>query len=153
MAKEASTAKGDDLLGEADRIFLRGVAERTVWDNARERAEIGLRLATLLAGVPELRRVLLFGSTATGRNYRGDSDIDLAIEGGDLLACMAAVERSTFAVDVVELERLPEGIRSRAREEGLLFLRRKPEDLVPFSPCLSRPASERALSAAPQAHR
>ncbi|MBL8965554.1 MAG: nucleotidyltransferase domain-containing protein [Spirochaetaceae bacterium] len=131
MAKNASATKGDDLLGEADREFLRGVAERTVRDNARERAELGIRLeaargearrlAALLAGMPEVRRVLLFGSTATGRCYRRDSDIDLAIEGGDLLACMAVVEGSSFAVDLVEIERLPEGIRSRAREEGLLL--------------------------------
>jgi len=74
-----------------------------------------------LARDPGLKRALLFGSAATGRGYRSDSDIDLAIEGGDLFACMAAAETSSFRVDVVELWRLPPGIRARVEEEGIIL--------------------------------
>ena len=118
-------------MSEADRDLIQGIAERSARENERERKELArrleaareeaARLAGLMARDPELKRALLFGSTATGRGYRHDSDIDLAIEGGDLFACMAAAETSSFRVDVVELERLPPGIRVRVEEEGVVL--------------------------------
>lgn len=69
-----------------------------------------------MASDPELKRTLLFGSTATGRQYRLDSDIYLAIEGGGHFACMAAAATSSLRVDVAELERLsPRHPRPRGR--------------------------------------
>ncbi len=45
-----------------------------------------------------------FGSTwELWRGYRKSSDIDLAMDGGDLMAAMAIVEGSDIPVDVLEL--------------------------------------------------
>ena len=126
-----TSARDSGLLNEADRELIRGIAERSARENERERKELArrlkaareeaARLAGLMARDPGLKRALLFGSAATGRGYRSDSDIDLAIEGGDLFACMAAAETSSFRVDVVELWRLPPGIRARVAEEGIVL--------------------------------
>ena len=104
-------------LSEADRELIRGIALRIKDANAREAALVARRLqsakaealalARRLAADPQVRRVLFFGSSATGRNFRLDSDIDLAVEGGDILSHRAATERSAFSVDVVDISAYP----------------------------------------------
>lgn len=116
----------------SDSAFLKAIAEQIRKENAAyaaaagRRREAALREARRLAQAfaeadSGLRRVFLFGSLLPGREYRLDSDIDLAIEGGDARLFTAIGERSSFDVDVVELPALREGIADRVRTEGALL--------------------------------
>ena len=69
----------------------------------------------------ELRSVRLFGSLLPGRNYRDGSDIDLAVEGGDIFSFVKIAEVSPCSVDVVELAGLRESIADRVRHEGVVL--------------------------------
>ena len=71
-----------------------------------------------------VRRVILFGSLATGR-FHPQSDIDLGVEGlpeGALVAALcAAAEGTDFGVDIVPLERAPDHIRTAALAQGVVL--------------------------------
>jgi len=96
-------------------------------DNAREAAQICVRLesaraearilAARIAAHPSVVRVLFFGSAATGRRFRLDSDLDLAVEGGDILSHLALTEASEFSVDVVDIPALPDALRDGIESE------------------------------------
>ncbi|HTX73927.1 MAG TPA: nucleotidyltransferase domain-containing protein [Rectinemataceae bacterium] len=111
--------------------FIQGMVDHARAENAREAAAAAHRLeeakqeaallAARLAALPGMRRVILFGSTARERGFRVDSDIDIAIEGRDLLAVMAVVETSAFHVDVVDLARANVHIRQRIESEGVIL--------------------------------
>lgn len=83
---------------------------------AREEAR---RLACRLLALPDVKRVLLFGSAASGRRFGPASDIDLAMEGGDLLEGMGIVEKSSFPVDIVSLDSIHPIMRARIEKEGV----------------------------------
>lgn len=99
---------------KAENLKAEAALERRL-TSARDEAG---RLATAIAQIPGVRKVLLFGSVARGRPFAFDSDIDLAIEGGDILEAMAIVEASSFSVDVVDLDRFDLPRRSRLLSEG-----------------------------------
>lgn len=97
--------------------------------NADARARIAKRLEharvearrlahALVNGDPGIRRVLLFGSVATGRVRNETFDIDLAVEGGDIVKQVLIVEDSEFAVDVVDLERVSKPFRELVEKRG-----------------------------------
>jgi len=91
------------------------LAQRQAYDAA---AELASRMGS---EDPTLRRVILFGSTLPGRRYRQDSDIDLAVEGGDrprLERLAAALNQS---VDVIALDELRPGVLERVLEEGVVL--------------------------------
>jgi predicted nucleotidyltransferase len=116
---------------ETELEFLREIAERSARDNAREAGQIqgrltlarkeALRLARLLSGLQELSLVIHFGSSASGRSFRLDSDIDLAIRGGDILEAMKVAETSVFHVDVIDIDRVPEPLKTAILEEGVVL--------------------------------
>jgi len=105
-------------------IVSRSRAENARYEELKERrfAEArteARRLAGLLSRSEEIRRVILFGSAAaSGKFFRPDSDIDLAIEGGDVLAARAMVENSSFNIDLVSLDSVHPAIRERILAEG-----------------------------------
>jgi predicted nucleotidyltransferase len=111
--------------------FLGEVAKRAARDNAREAGQIqsrlnlarkeALRLARLLSGLQELSLVIHFGSSANGRSFRLDSDIDLAIRGGDILEAMRVAETSVFHVDVIDIDTVPEPLKTAMLEEGVVL--------------------------------
>lgn len=89
----------------------------------------------VLAGFPELRRAVLFGSRATGR-FRQGSDIDLALESADgaaleldlLLRIRGALAEIGMFVDIDVIDRA--SVTSRELEdeiasEGVEFWDRK----------------------------
>jgi predicted nucleotidyltransferase len=67
---------------------------------------------------PTLRRVVLFGSTLPGRRYRENSDIDLAVEGGDRAHLERLAASLPQKVDIIGLDDLRPGIRDRVEAEG-----------------------------------
>jgi predicted nucleotidyltransferase len=118
-------------LSAHDRELIAGIVVAQREENARvERACIARleaartearRLAALLSGLPGVARILLFGSSATGFNFRLDSDIDLALQGGDVLEAMATAETSAFKVDIIDLEGSSSLFRRRIEKEGLVL--------------------------------
>jgi predicted nucleotidyltransferase len=94
-----------------------------------ERASHARRIARVLASslINEhgARRVLLHGSLASG-HFHERSDIDLAVEGLSAVALMDAgvaldEAASPFNLDLVSLERMPEGMKRRIEQQGILL--------------------------------
>ena len=108
-------------------------ARKLMIRNAREQAELearralaqaeGRRLAQrILKEIPETKTVIGFGSTwELWRTYRKNSDIDLAIEGGDVLATMALVEESPIPVDVLDLSSCPAAMAQFILDHGVIL--------------------------------
>lgn len=67
---------------------------------------------------PTLRRVILFGSTLPGRRYRLNSDIDLAIDGGNRPVLERVAARVPQSVEIIGLEEMRPGVRERVLSEG-----------------------------------
>lgn len=70
---------------------------------------------------PTLRTVMLFGSTLPGREYRINSDIDLAIRGGNQALLERVAEQSSFHIDIIAIEDARPGIKERIMDEGLVI--------------------------------
>lgn len=115
----------------ARKELLEGIIARTRRDNAREtlaraarlddaRTE-ARRLAGELAALDGVRRVIHFGSSASGRSFRLDSDIDIAISGGDLLEAMRIVESSRFRVDIIDIDAVPAPLRAAILQQGVVL--------------------------------
>lgn len=96
-----------DPKAAARNLALRNKREQALLDARRASAQAeGRRPARrLLEEIPGTKRGGGgFGSTwELWRGYRKSSDIDLAMDGGDLMAAMAIVEGSDIPVDVLEL--------------------------------------------------
>ena len=88
------------------------------------------RLSQLLIEKFGAESVYLFGSLAWGDTFGIETDIDLAVSAlpaGTYLEIAAYLEReSRFAVDVVELEHVPDSLRERILREGRLLSEREP---------------------------
>ena len=100
--------------------------------NAAEKKEIRERVVEahlearrLAAGIlkadPTVVSVILFGSLTEGSPRRKEFDIDLALDGGDLYKALDLTEESTFHVDVVRLDLLPEHLRARIQARGVVL--------------------------------
>jgi predicted nucleotidyltransferase len=112
-----------------DDAFLSEISSKWRQRNLRERDETlarkrlardeAHRLARTFAEADRgLRRVYLFGSCLDTRRFTPSSDIDLAIEGGDLVGCVRIALDSAFPVDVIDLADAREGVRARILAEG-----------------------------------
>ena len=68
--------------------------------------DLAARTARLMAASDDsLVRIIGFGSTfEIWRNYRFDSDIDLAVTGGSLKKLESVIPRSTFEISIIQLE-------------------------------------------------
>lgn len=83
----------------------------------------GIRLAERLREAdPNIRRIWGFGSVfEISRPFTFDSDIDLAIEGGDILTLYSVTEDSSFDVDLVDITESKDGFARMIRERGKLL--------------------------------
>jgi predicted nucleotidyltransferase len=109
------------------------VARRFRAENDRERDAIGRRRAqaqtigreladALVASHPDVKKVWGFGSTfETWRAFRMDSDIDLAVEAGNVLELSRLVEDCGFPVDLVDLGECPCNMAEFIRSQGVLL--------------------------------
>lgn len=68
----------------------------------------------------KLEKVVLFGSALPGRTFRRDSDIDLAIKGGNRALLEHVVVNSSFAVDLIDLDDARPGILESIEKEGVV---------------------------------
>ena len=91
----------------ADRIRKRRLKREELLAERRQRArqlaaEVALNLGT---ADPTIDKIYGFGSTfESWRKYRMDSDIDLAIVGGDWSKAMSRIPACEFEVSLIELE-------------------------------------------------
>ena len=83
------------------------------------------RLAALILEADhDVVSVILFGSLAEGMPSRKEFDIDLALDGGDLYKALDITEVSSFDVDVVRLDLLPEHVRARIKTRCVVLASR-----------------------------
>ena len=75
---------------------------------------------------PDLRRIVLFGSLATGNVRSSQFDIDLAIEctSSSYMSLVSRTLDSQFDIDLVELPRAPEYLREAIARDGNLLYER-----------------------------
>ena len=106
--------------------YVQGMLERRSRALAKRAAEarrIAETLAVLLVKEYGAKRVMLHGSLAHG-SFHERSDIDLVVEGlspTDLLDAGVALDdrAAPFNLDLISLERQPEGLRKRIEEHGI----------------------------------
>jgi len=118
--------RGADLTGYAEAWRERARQDSRARDARRTQAlAVAGRLAHILVEEHGARDVYLFGSTATGRHYRLDSDIDLAVSGIAperqirVDAEVTLMATPGFGADLLFLEDAPEIFRDRVRKEGI----------------------------------
>jgi predicted nucleotidyltransferase len=105
---------------EAEARIARRLAE------ARREAA---RIAAAMADTdPRVRRVVLFGSVASGKVRTETFDVDLAVEGGDILSLVQIAEQSDFPVDVVDLSTVSPRFRTVVEKRGTVIYERQTAD-------------------------
>jgi len=57
----------------------------------------------------------------SGHNFRLDSDIDIAISGGDILEAMRIVESSCFHVDIIDIDAVPSPFKEAILHQGVVL--------------------------------
>jgi len=109
-SKAAGRRINDENRLEDERIERRRIAAR---------AEAGRLADAMRATDPGVKAIRGFGSTfEDGRPYRMDSDIDIAIEGGDLLSLEKIADASCFKVDLVDISDCDDGFSRMIKESG-----------------------------------
>lgn len=108
----------------AQRIRAQNEKEKLELQLRRSRAqELGRELARdIILAHPEAGRVWGFGSVfETWRSFRLTSDLDLAVDSGDVLAIMSLVEGKDFPVDVVDLSSCHGSMADFIRAQGVVL--------------------------------
>jgi predicted nucleotidyltransferase len=110
---EAAARRINDENGKEDRLR----AERRI-DAQIEARRIA---AEFRAHNESISRIWCFGSTFdVSRPYRMDSDIDLAVEGGDILKLISIAEASSFSVDLIDITDCDDEFARLLRESATL---------------------------------
>ncbi len=77
-----------------------------------------------LAKKHDIEKVILFGSRARG-DYKGTSDIDLAVSGGNIVRFSLDVEDEAWTIhrfDVVDLDRpMQDPLKKSIKDEGIVL--------------------------------
>jgi hypothetical protein len=111
-----------DLEAAAARINTENRRENARTEERRQAArKEGERLASLLRKAdPHIVKIWGFGSAfETGRPFRMDSDIDLALEGGDIVRLHSITLASPFKVDLVDITGREDGFARAVRSQGV----------------------------------
>lgn len=113
-----------DTEAAARRIRLENDKETQELILYRSRAqEAGRKLAQdIISAHPEVGKIWGFGSTfETWRSFRMTSDIDLAVESGDILTLLSLVENKGFPVDLVDLSSCDASMADFIRAQGIIL--------------------------------
>jgi predicted nucleotidyltransferase len=107
----------------AKAMRQRNEAEKLAMAEKREQAVAeARRLAVLIkAKVAGVEKVILFGSVAENSVRSVDFDIDLALLGGDVYLAEDVAADSSFRIDIADFNRLPDHLRSRILERGIVL--------------------------------
>jgi predicted nucleotidyltransferase len=106
---------------QAERRRASEAAARLARRLDEARAEARRLAARFAIEEPSLRRVILFGSVATGRVRADGFDIDLAVDADRLGSILCAAEGSEFAVDLLDLRSASSRLRRVIEEKGVLL--------------------------------
>jgi hypothetical protein len=109
---------------EADRLAMRMQRSRLEAEERRTRAQVFARgLARDLGQADQsLEKILGFGSTfETWRQYRLDSDIDLAMCGGNWDVLWSLLPDSEFEISLIELDLQPKAFVEQVRAQGVVL--------------------------------
>ena len=103
---------------------------------------IAERLSGLSTAIPELRLLVLFGSTARGR-ARARSDVDLGVQcdgvaDRDALFVAISPRLGTGRIDIVDLRRAPPLLSFQIARTGRLLFEREPGAFRAFQSLASR---------------
>lgn len=113
-----------DPLQAARRIRLQNEEETRKLKVRRARAQdFGRELAQIIINAhPEVGRVWGFGSAfETWRSFRMTSDVDLAVESGDIIDLFLLVENREFSVDVIDLSSCHASMANFIRDQGTVL--------------------------------
>lgn len=111
----------------AERLRKKREKRQKARELRRERArQWGLSIAEDLgAADSSVRQVFGFGSAfETWRTFREDSDIDLAIVGGDWFRLVRRIPQSEFDVSLIELDSQGKAFAEHVRARGELLYER-----------------------------
>lgn len=115
---------------------ITSIVARQKRENARYERELKDRLeeardflesvpTALLKLDPTIRKIVLFGSLASGRVRRIDFDIDLAVDGDRYLKIVDWSLRQAFPIDVVDLQGVDEGFAQEVAQNGRILYETK----------------------------
>jgi hypothetical protein len=113
---------------EAERFAARQQdALRQAWARRERAREFASALALKFgAADASLLAVIGFGSTfEPERSYRLDSDIDLALSGGDWGKLWSMIPKSEFDVSLVELDPQPDAFARHVRSKGVVLYEKR----------------------------
>ena len=113
-----------DLDAAVARIQRDNLSYDRQCEQRRQRARIEAeRLAEVLhAADPSLTHVWGFGSVfEKNRPFRPDSDLDLALEGGDFLRLQTLVGDSEFLVELIDITEATDPFARHIRNIGVLL--------------------------------
>jgi predicted nucleotidyltransferase len=108
----------------AKQILLENEKEQEELDiRRREARKLAGKLAReILKKSPESKKVWGFGSTFDSwRSYRKSSDIDLAVESGDIMELLPLVEGYEYNVDLVDISSTSSEMADRIHRYGILL--------------------------------
>lgn len=112
---------------EAERLSERLRKNRQQAEDRRSRAQIFARKLALefACADPGLKSVTGFGSAfEPWRRYRQDSDIDLAICGGNWGLLWSLIPKSEFSVSLVELDLQSDVFSEQVHSQGVILYER-----------------------------
>jgi predicted nucleotidyltransferase len=117
-----------DIPKAAERLRRKYEAEEKSLELRRKEAfKKAEEIASVLGNSDaELEQVYGFGSVfEQWRRFRKDSDIDLAITGGNWSKLMRAIPESDFSVDLIELELQNRDFIEYVKDKGVLLYDKK----------------------------
>jgi len=112
------------MVREAARLAARWKNNKSEAEARRDRArDFAGKLAVQLGlADPGVRAILGFGSTfESWRQYRLDSDIDLALCGGNWGLLWSLIPQSEFSVSLIELDLQPDTFAEQVKKQGVLL--------------------------------
>lgn len=104
-----------------ERARLAASRERTARRLEEARQEASRIASRLVEADSDVRRIVLFGSVASGRVSNEDFDIDLAVDGGNILTLIGVAEESDFSVDIVDLGNVSDSFREVVSKRGIVL--------------------------------
>lgn len=113
-----------DFAAATRRVINENRREKEELDALRIKArEVGVELAReLVSADPRIRQIWGFGSAfEDDRPFTRNSDIDLAIEGGNILRLFGIAENADFPVDLIDITAQADAFALLIRENGRLL--------------------------------
>lgn len=117
-----------DIRKAADRLRRKHETEEQALHNRRKQARSKAQEIAAILGEsdPEVKQIFGFGSVfEPWRRFRDDSDIDLAIIGGNWSRLMSIIPESDFSIDLIELELQNREFINHVKEKGVLLYDKK----------------------------